>query len=169
MRGPEIGQTAPNFDLSSTEGVLLMLRDECVHTAIVLYVAPALSDRTRTDLQALESASEDLAKRRARPLAMFKAPMPELMTAQRELGLHFPLLTDDRAFLAAYGVESDAGEEPALYMIDRSQVIRWRANPAGSIASSVQEIRAALKAGAPGSGSYPRQVINRVVERWVGR
>ena len=33
-----IGDQAPDFDLTSTEGSLLMLRDEVPRTAVVLYV-----------------------------------------------------------------------------------------------------------------------------------
>ena len=53
MLGPEIGETAPNFDLSSTEGALLMLRDECVHSALVVYFRAALDERTKLDLAVL--------------------------------------------------------------------------------------------------------------------
>lgn len=36
-RALAIGDVAPNFDLSSTEDVLLMLRDEAPRTAVLLY------------------------------------------------------------------------------------------------------------------------------------
>ena len=46
-----IGDTAPNFDLSSTEDALLMLKDEVIRTAVVLYFfADAGSERVRRDL-----------------------------------------------------------------------------------------------------------------------
>jgi peroxiredoxin len=169
VRGPAIGETAPNFDLSSTEGVLLMLRDECVHTALVLYLCPALDERTRLDLAALGRAQDALGRLRARPLAISKASMPQLLAAQRELGLLFPLLHDDRSFLPAYGVEAETGAEPALFLIDRGQSVLWKANPAGSVEIALPALLARLKAQPSAKASYPKKVINRLVERWVGR
>lgn len=169
MRGPAIGETAPNFDLSSTEGVLLMLRDECVHSALVVYLSAALDERAKGDLAALGRAQDALGRLRARPLAIFKAPMPQLLAAQKELGLLFPLLTDDRSFLAAYGIEPESGGEPALFVIDRGQKVLWKANPAGTIEAALPALLAKLKALPSARASYPRKVINRVVERWVGR
>ncbi len=169
MSGPEIGESAPNFDLSSTEGALLMLRDECVHSGLVLYLAPALSEGAKLDLAALGKAQDALGRLGARPLAILKAPMPQLLAAQKELGLLFPLLHDDRAFLAAYGVEAETGPEPALYLIDRGQTVLWKANPAGSVDAVLPALVAKLKSQPSRKASYPRKVINRVVERWVGR
>lgn len=169
MRGPAIGETAPNFDLSSTEGVLLMLRDECVHTALVVYLGAALDERAKLDLAALGRAQDALGRLRARPLAVLKAPMPQLLAAQKQLGLGFPLLHDDRAFLPAYGVEAETGDEPALYLIGRDQKVLWKENPAGSVEAVLPALHAKLKAQPSTKASYPRKVINRVVERWVGR
>lgn len=169
MRGPAIGETAPNFDLSSTEGVLLMLRDECIHTALVVYWSAALDERAKLDLAALGGAQDALGRLRARPLAVLKAPMPQLLAAQKQLGLLFPLLADDRSFLAAYGVEPETGGEPALYLIGRDQKVLWKANPAGSVEAVLPALLAKLKAQPSAKASYPRKVINRVVERWVGR
>jgi peroxiredoxin len=169
VRGPATGETAPNFDLSSTEGALLMLRDECVHSALVVYLCAALDERTKLDLSALGRAQDALGRLRARPLAISKAPMPQLLAAQKELGLLFPLLHDDRAFLATYGVEAETGAEPALFLIDRGQKVLWKANPAGSVESALPALVAKLKAQPSTKATFPRKVINRVVERWVGR
>ncbi|HEV7667756.1 MAG TPA: redoxin domain-containing protein [Thermoanaerobaculia bacterium] len=169
MRGPAVGENAPNFDLSSTEGVLLMLRDECVHTALVLYFSSALDERTKLDLTALGRAQDSLGRLRARPLAISKAPMPQLLAAQRELGLLFPLLRDDRSFLPAYGVTAETGAEPALFLIDRGQNVLWKANPVGSVEAVLPALLAKLKAQPSARASYPKKVINRLVERWVGR
>ncbi len=169
MSGPAIGETAPNFDLSSTEGALLMLRDECVHSALVLYFFTALDERTRLDLAALGQAQDALGRLGARPLAISKAPMPELIAAQKQLGLLFPLLHDDRSFLPAYGVEAGTGAEPALFLVDRPQNVIWKANPVGSVESALPGLLAKLKAQPSAKASYPRKVINRIVERWVGR
>lgn len=169
MRGPAIGENAPNFDLSSTEGALLMLRDECVHTALVVYLSPALDERAKLDLAALGRSQDALGRLHARPFAILKAPMPQLLAAQKELGLLFPLAHDDRAFLAAYGVEAETGGEPALFVIDRGQNVLWKANPAGSVEAALPALLAKLKAQPSAKASYPRKVINRIVERWVGR
>ena len=54
-----IGDEAPNFDLSSTEGVLLMLRDEVPRTSVLLYFFSDLDGaETRADLQALAGAPD---------------------------------------------------------------------------------------------------------------
>ena len=62
-----IGDEAPNFDLSSTEDALLMLRDEVTRTAIVVYffTDPA-SERAQRDLDALNRGLDALARRSAR-------------------------------------------------------------------------------------------------------
>lgn len=169
MRGPAIGETAPNFDLSSTEGVLLMLRDECVHSALVVYLGTALDERTKLDLAALRQAQDALGRLGARPLAISKAPMPQLLAAQKEFKLLFPLLHDDRAFLPAYGIEAETGSEPALFLIDRDQRVLWKANPAVAVAVALPALIAKLKAQPSARASFPQKVINRLVERWVGR
>ncbi len=63
MPGPvSIGDEAPNFDLSSTEDALLMLKDEVIRTAVVVYFfADPASDRVQRDLDALSRRVEALA------------------------------------------------------------------------------------------------------------
>ena len=172
MRGPEIGETAPNFDLSSTEGVLLMLRDECVHTALVLYLFPAIDDRAQRDLADLARVQKALAYLRTQLFGLSKAPLKQLQSLQRELGLVFPLLHDDRAFLAAYGVNAQAegpASEPALYMVDSTETVIWKANPIASVEAALPDLLAKAKKLPSASAGYPKKVINRVVDWWVGR
>ena len=55
------GVEAPNFDLTSTEDVVLMLRDEVPRMAVVLYFfADPGSDRSRQDLQVLAQVQNSL-------------------------------------------------------------------------------------------------------------
>jgi hypothetical protein len=94
-----IGDQAPNFDLTSTEGSLLMLRDEVPRTAVVLYFfSDPASERTRRDLQALGAKKQDLKKLHAKALAVSRAELLSLQKLQAELKLPFPLLHDDRDF-----------------------------------------------------------------------
>lgn len=167
-----IGDEAPNFDLTSTEGCILMLRDEVVRTAVVLYLFTDLdSDRVRQDLKALSEARERLAGYKAKVLAV--APVKkidELLELQKELGLGFPLLRDDRGFLAIYGVEaSEEGRAaaPALLVVDRRQQVRWVANPVTGMADALAEAEKVLTALPSPVADYPKKTINRLVSWWV--
>lgn len=163
-------QRAPNFDLSSTEDVLLMLRDEVPRGPVVLYFfADPASEATRSDLTALAGRSEALEAVRARVLGVSPAKLPALKTVQRELGLPFPLLYDDRGFSAEYGVgkpeEGDA--PPALFVVGRDQTILWSANPLTGIEQALTEAERVLKPQPPTSAAYPRSVVNRLIDRFV--
>lgn len=172
-----IGDVAPNFDLSSTEGVLLMLRDEVIRTAQVLYFfADPSSDRVQRDLDALNRALDDLAPLRARALAVSATPLAELQTLQARRKLLFPLLHDDRTFSAAYGVTAEEGKlpAPALFVVNRIATrkepeprVLWLANPVGSVEESMPQVLALLKNQPSPTANYPRSVINRLVARWV--
>ena len=168
-----IGDEAPNFDLSSSEDVLLMLRDEVARTPIVLYVFRDAGDPgVGEDLAALTAARAELARRRARALAVAKQPLAELKKLQMERKLPFALLHDDRDFCAAYGVapaEEGGAARPALLLVGRDQKIRWQAAPGTSAAAALPEILRELDAHAPIHASYPRTVINRFIGRGVKR
>lgn len=165
------GDKAPNFDLSSTEEALLMLRDEVPRTSVLLYFfADAGSERARADLRELSAARARLAERHAKVLAISPAKMDDLRALQSELTLTFPLLRDDRGFSALYGV--DAGEEgaepaPALVLVNRSQVVTWVANPACPVGEALAQVEPLLVAEGTPTGNYPKAVINRLVDRWV--
>lgn len=166
-----IGDEAPNFDLSSSEDVLLMLRDEVARTPIVLYLFRDAGDPgVGEDLAALAAARAELARRRARVLAVARQPLADLKRLQAERKLPFPLLHDDRDFSAAYGVVP-AGEggvaRPALLLVGRDQKIRWQAGPGTSAAAAMPEILRELDAHAPIHTSYPRSVVNRFIGRGV--
>jgi peroxiredoxin len=169
MPGPvSIGDTAPNFDLSSTENAVLMLKDEVIRTAVVLYFfADPESERIRRDLDALNRGLGALAKLSTRVLAVSPAKLDELKKLQAGRKLLFPLLHDDRNFSAAYGVVP-AGEgkpaDPALVVVGRRQDVKWLANPVASVADALPQVEKLLKDLPSPTRSYPRSVINRSVE-----
>ncbi len=175
-----IGDEAPNFDLSSTEGVLLMLRDEVIRTAQVLYFfADPASDRVLRDLDALNRALDDLARLRARAMAVSRVPLAELSALQVRRHLLFPLLHDDRDFSSRYGVAAKEGEEgkppaPALFVVNRITTrkhpeprLLWLANPVGSVEEAMPQVLALLKTQPSPTANYPKSVINRLVDRLV--
>lgn len=166
-----IGDEAPNFDLSSTEGCVLMLRDEVVRTAVVLYFfADGDSDRVHRDLKALARARESLARTRAKVLAVAPLPVARLQELQRALDLGFPLLRDDRGFARHYGIEApEEGKPPApaLVVVDRRQRVRWIANPVAAAEEALPQAEKSLAALPSPVAGYPRKVVNRLRDRLV--
>jgi peroxiredoxin len=161
-----VGDEAPNFDLTSTEDVLLMLRDEVPRTAVVLYFfASASEPRAVADLDALSARRAALAELDAKAMAISPASLAELKKLQAERRLGFPLLHDDRGFAKAYGFEPRA--EGALYVVDRWQKILWLQNPVGAVAAALPEIEKLLAKTPPPTALYPKKVINRWIARWV--
>lgn len=164
MPGPiSIGDEAPNFDLSSTEDALLMLRDEVTRTAIVVYffTDPA-GEQAQRDLDALNRGLDALARRSARVLAVSPAKLDELRKLQIDRKLLFPLLHDDRSFAAAYGVTGSA-----LVLVNRRQRILWMANPVASVDAALPQALEALAKIPSGTETYNKNVINRWIDRWV--
>ncbi len=166
-----IGDEAPNFDLTSTEDVVIMLRDEVPRSAVLLYLfGDPAAETTRRDLEALAAAHRRLSELPLGVLGISPAKLPELKACQRELRLPFPLLVDDRGFSADYGVVAPSDDQPAppaLVVIDRQQRIVWMANPVDSVAESVAGLERDLKRLPSTTSNYPRKVINRLVDRWV--
>jgi len=172
MPGPvSIGDVAPNFDLSSTEDAVLMLKDEVVRTAVVVYFFADLeSARVRQDLDALNGRLAALAKLNTRVLAVAPAKLDELKKLQAERKLLFPILHDDRNFAASYGVaptEEGKPADPALVVVGRRQDIKWLANPVASVNGALPQVEKLLKDLPTPTRSYPKSVINRWVDRWV--
>jgi peroxiredoxin len=172
MPGPvSIGDLAPNFDLSSTEDALLMLKDEVTRMAAVVYFCADLeSERVRRDLDALNRHVEALDKLDTRVLVVSPAKLDDLKKLQIERKLLFPLLHDDRNFSASYGVvptEEGRPADPALVLVGRRQVVKWLANPVASAEDALPQVEALLKGLPTPTGSYPKSVINRWVDRWV--
>ena len=174
MPGPvSIGDVAPNFDLSSTEDALLMLKDEVIRTAVVVYFfADPASDRVHRDLDALSRRVEDLRKRSVRVLAVSPTKLDELKKLQAERKILFPLLHDDRNFSAAYGVvppEEGRPADPALVVVGRRQEVKWLANPVASVGDALPQVEALLKNLPSPTKSYSKTVINSGIDWWVKR
>jgi peroxiredoxin len=172
MPGPiSIGDEAPNFDLSSTENALLMLKDEIIRTAMVVYFfADPTSERVQRDLDTLSRQREALSKISVGVLAVSPTPLDELKKLQRERKLRFPLLHDDRKFSALYGVaaaEEGKPAAPALVLVDRRQRVRFLANPVASVEESMPQVESALKDLPSPTKSYPKSVVNRWIDKWV--
>lgn len=166
-----IHDEAPDFDLSSTEGALLMLRDEIPRTAVLLYLfIDPDSARVRKDLASLGEQRRSLADSGVKILGMSPTKMPALKALQVELQLPFPLLCDDRDFSAAYGLEApEEGEEATsgLYLVNMRQEVDWLANPLSSVDEVIGEIRSLLKNQTSPTTNYPKSVINRLVDRFA--
>ncbi|HET9229219.1 MAG TPA: redoxin domain-containing protein, partial [Thermoanaerobaculia bacterium] len=105
-----------------------------------------------------------------RILAVSPTPLDDLKKLQRERKLLFPLLHDDRNFSAAYGVtspEEGRPAAPALVVVDRRQRLRFIANPVASVEESISQVESAIKDLPSPTKSYPKTVINRLIDRWV--
>jgi len=163
-----IADIAPNFDLSSTEDAVLMLRDEVARTAVLVYFFAGRSDgesdaRTHGDLDALNQHLDRLARLRARVLAVSPAKLDDLKKLQAGRKLLFPLLHDDRNFSAAYGVSS----APALVLVSRQQRILWLANPVAPVAGALPQVLKVLEGEPSPMKSYPKSVVNRLIDKIV--
>jgi len=159
-----IADEAPNFDLSSTENAVLMLRDEVARTAAIVYFfADPVEPRAHGDLDALNRHLDRLARLRARVLAVSPAKLDDLKKLQAERKLLFPLLHDDRNFSASYGVEA----APALVVVSRKQRILWLANPVASVAEALPQVEKVLQDEPSPMKSYPKSVVNRLIDKLV--
>lgn len=165
MPGPvPVGEVAPNFDLSSTEDAVLMLKDEATRTALAIYFfVDPLSERALRDLDALDQRVGRLHDLQARALAVSPAALGELKTVQARLKLRFPLLHDDRNFSALYG------GFPTLAVVDRRQVVRWLASPVAAVEEVMPQVEKLLDNLPSPTKAYPKSVINRLVDFWVNR
>jgi len=167
-----VGEEAPNFDLTSTEDVVLMLRDEVPRMAVLLYFFTGDGDRVRSDLKSLAGCQKRLKQDGAVILGVSPAKIDVLKSLQKELGLPFPLLTDDRDFSSLYGLAATPEEEaapPALYLVGRDQKVLWRACPVTSVDGALGDVEGALQAHASRLVNYPNTVVNRVVNWWVNK
>ena len=173
-RALTVGDEAPNFDLTSTEDVLLMLRDEVVRTAVVLYFFDSVEgDRVRDDLLAFARQWETLVESDVRVLGVSPAKVGPLKELQKELHLPFPLLADDRGFAAHYGLETvdeegdAAAARPRIALVDRRQIVRWIETVDSSVESLMPALMKVIEALPSPAETLPRKVVNRLVDRWV--
>ena len=173
MSSLAVGAEAPNFDLTSTEDAVLMLRDEVPRSAVILYFfSDPADDHQRRELLALSRQISSWRELTATALAIAPAKVDELKALQAELKLSFPLLSDDRNFARLYGVaaaEEGASAAPALFLVDRRQKVLWAQNPAPSVEEALAEIRRLLKRLPSPTDNYPRKATNRLIDRWVNQ
>ncbi len=182
-----VGSDAPDFDLTSTEDVLLMLRDEVPRTALVLYVFLDIDDATHAELKALAAEVPRWSEEGVKVLAMAPIKVAQLKQLQAELELPFPLLEDDRDFCARYGVEapestsSEADEsseaaqpEPPcdhvsrrLVLVDRHGKVAWRSEGWNGLGEALAGLNKSKAIKQPPLTNYPGQVINKLVNWWI--
>lgn len=161
----KVGLEAPNFDLASTEDVVLMLRDEVPRTPVLLFFFEDV-DAARSELSSLGKVAGELMRLGVKVMAVSTAKLDELKAVQRELALAFPLLHDDRNLSLAYRIapeeDSAAG---TLVLVGKDQKVRWL----GRTPIDADAVRSAVAAAQKISSTvnYPRRVINRLVDLWV--
>ena len=164
MPGLSVADEAPNFDLSSTENAVLMLRDEVTQTAVVLYFFAGPSDaQVCGDLDALNQHRDRLVRLRTRILAVSPAKLDDLKKLQAGRKLLFPLLHDDRNFSASYGV----ADAPALVVVSRKQRVLLLANPVAAVAEALPQVQKILKDLPSPTASYPKSVVNRLIDKLI--
>lgn len=164
----ELGAGAPNFDLASTEGVVIMLRDEVPRSGVVLYLFSGDADeQVEKDLLALEAKRASIASSSSRILALSNLELDALAGLQARLGLGYPLLHDDREFLIAYGV-SEQGGNRALFLVGHDETIRWTARPLDTVESAIDGLLAALAALPRSTANYPKSILNWLIDRLRG-
>ncbi len=163
-----VGAGAPNFDLASTEGVVIMLRDEVPRSGIVLYLFWGAADEdVERDLLALEAKRESFASSSSRILALSTLKLADLRDLQSRLGLGFPLLYDDREFSKAYGVEED-GDHRALFLVGFDEIIRWVTRPVEAVDSVIDDLLAEIGGLPRSTSNYPGAILNGLVNRLRG-
>jgi peroxiredoxin len=165
-----VGEEAPNFDLSSTEDVVLMLRDEVVRSAVLIYFFGECDDRSREDLRQLARRTEPFGAHRVKVFGVSAVKMDLLKAVQKELELPFPLLHDDRGFSRAYGAkksEEGTSADPTLVLVGRDQRVLWIENGLERTEVALEDIAKEIRDLPSPTTSYPRSVINGLVDRWV--
>lgn len=161
-----VGADAPDFDLTSTEDVLLMLRDEVPRTPVILYVFLEIDDAAREDLEELAAAVPKWTESGLRVLAMAPVKVARLKQLQAELELPFPLLEDDRDFCERYGVSSESTDR-RLVVIDRHSKVHWHSDQWSGLKQALAEVKRSRPDKQPRLINYPGQVVNKLVNWWV--
>ena len=162
-----IGDRAPNFDLASTEDVVLMLRDEVPRTPVLLFFFGQV-EAAKPELEALREVARELAATGVKVMAVSHTSLDELKEVQKELRLGFPLLHDDRNLSAAFGAgAASESESPAmiLVLVGKDQKVLWSDH--APVAVDAIRIAATAAQKIPPTVNYPRKVINRLVGFWV--
>jgi peroxiredoxin len=159
-----VGDPAPNFDLTSTENVVLMLRDEVPRVQVLLYFFDGVHEATG-QLVELARGAVEWAGKGIRILGISQAPLEDLAAAQQKNGLPFPLLHDDRELSALYG--AGCGEGSVAVLVDHDQRIAMIERQPQDLSGSVSSFLAERGKRRNSTANYPTSVINRLVKRWV--
>jgi peroxiredoxin len=159
-----VGDEAPNFDLTSTEGVILMLRDEVPRSPVLLLFEPDI-EAAGDDLDVCARFTDRLAAARLKLFVVSESALAELQEVQRRKQLPYPLLHDDRGFSRQYGSEDEARR--ALFLVDRDQRVAWLEREPASLDEALAQALALVEKMPSPTEAYPRSVINRLVDRWV--
>jgi peroxiredoxin len=157
-----VGDQAPNFDLTSTEGVVLMLHDEVPRMQVLLYFFENPGS-AESDLEELSTSSAKLSGKGIKVIAVSTAPLEELSDTQQKLALTYPLLHDDRALSQAYGADSST----VLALVDRNRQIALLDRHPVDLRSSLAALLGGGSSLRESTTNYPKSVINRLVDRWV--
>lgn len=165
MAIPAVGERAPDFDLTSTEGCVLTLRDSVGRTAALLYFfADPEAEAVQIDLVALARLAGRLPGP-LRTLGVSPTPLPRLQELQRDLRLPYPLLRDDRSLAGGYGFDAATGLS-RMALVDRRQRVAWLGAPGTPVESSAAEVEQALRRLEPPTALLPRRLVNRLVARF---
>ena len=159
-----VGDPAPNFDLTSTENVVLMLRDEVPRGQVLLYFFDGVPGATE-QLAELARAAAELAGKGIRILGVSQASLEDLAAVQQQDKLPFPLLHDDRELSRLYGAGS--GEGPVAVLVDHDQRVAMVERQSRDLSGSVSSFLAERGKRRDSTANYPKSVINRLVDRWV--
>lgn len=157
-----VGDQAPNFDLTSTEGVVLMLHDEVPRMQVLLYFFEDPGS-AKSDLEELSTRSAKLTGKGIKVIAVSTAPLEVLSDTQQKLALTYPLLHDDRALSKAYGADSST----VLALVDRNRQIALLDRHQVDLGSSLAALLGDGSSLRESTTNYPKSVINRLVDRWV--
>ena len=159
-----VGDRAPNFDLTSTEGVVLMLHDEVPRMQVLLFFFDDPST-VADELQVLSKKTTALAEKGIKIMAVSSTPLDELRETQQKLGLAYPLLHDDRALASDYG--AGEGNQSVLALVDRNQQLAWIERGPAEVTDSLSSLLSGGSGLRKSTTNYPRSIINRLVDRWV--
>lgn len=159
-----VGDPAPNFDLTSTENAVLMLRDEVPRVQVLLYFFDGVSEAIG-QLEELARNAAELVARGIKILGVSQASLEELANVQQQTRLPFPLLHDDRELSKLYGAGN--GKGPVVVLVDHAQRVAMIERQVADVGGLISSFLAGRGKRSDSTANYPTSVINRLVSRWV--
>ena len=128
--GPNVGDMAPDFTLSSTSGEKVKLSDVIGDQIVLLAFFPlAFTSVCTTEMAGFHEDMGDFETNKTRVLGISVDSVPTLKEFQSKLGIRTEMLSDfKREVSRLYGVlnEDTFFSQRAYFLIDRSGVIGWR-------------------------------------------